>query len=150
MKKRIDNKEGLLLYARILIIGFIVNLIWENAQAFLYTGYSGFKEHFWACFVASIVDALVILLIYLFFALYYKNLFWPRRNSLIRYTFVAVIGGALAVGFELWALEKGEWSYARNMPVVVGIGLSPLIQLMTLPALTYSISLRGIRSRMIG
>lgn len=138
------------LYTRVLVIGFLVNLVWENAQAFLYEGYGGFIEHFWTCLVASVVDALVILLVYLLLSLAYRDLFWPRRNSYARYAVVALIGGALAVGFELWALAKEEWDYAESMPLVLGVGLSPLIQLMVLPVLTYFISLRGIRSPMIG
>lgn len=132
----------IVLCTRILVIGFLVNLVWENAQAFLYAGYGGFIEHFWVCFVASVMDALVILLVYLLLALAYKDAYWPRYDSYVRYAVVAAIGGALAVGFELWALETGEWEYTPLMPVVPGlrVGLSPLVQLMVLPVLTYRIS----------
>ena len=125
----------------ILAIGFLVNLVWENAQAFLYVGYRGFIEHFWTCFVASVIDALVILLVYLILALIYKDLYWPRRNTYVRYMVVALAGGTLALGFELWALTVGEWNYTGLMPVLPGleVGLSPLIQLILLPILTYHI-----------
>lgn len=133
----------LLLSAWILVIGFVVNLIWENAQAFLYIGYGGFWPHFWICFIASVVDAVVILLVYLVLALIYKDLYWPRHNSYIRYTFVGLIGAALAVGFEKWALKTGEWDYTDSMPLVpvLEVGLSPLLQLVLLPVLTYYVSL---------
>lgn len=147
-KGHIKTKNGnlLALSVWILLIGFLVNLVWENAQAFLYAGYGGFESHFWICFVASVVDALVILLVYLLLALVYRNLHWPMHNTYVRYGAVALIGGALAIGFELWALWKGEWNYTTAMPVILGVGLSPLIQLIFLPVLTYIISLRGIRS----
>ena len=137
----------MMLCARIFVIGFLVNLVWENAQGFLYVGYRGFVEHFWACFVASVIDALVILLVYLVLALVYQELYWPRRNTSVRYVVVALLGGALAVGFELWALAVGEWSYTPLMPVVpgLGVGLSPLVQLMVLPVLTYHLSARRTR-----
>lgn len=133
------------LCVRILVTGFLVNLVWENAQAFLYVGYGGFWEHFWVCFVASVIDALVILLVYVLLALVYKHMYWPRHNSLVRYAVVALIGGALAVSFEIWALEKEEWTYTGLMPVVPGleVGFSPLIQLMVLPVLTYNLSLKS-------
>ncbi|WP_345157950.1 hypothetical protein [Pontibacter saemangeumensis] len=132
------------LCARILVIGFLVNLVWENAQGFLYVGYGGFWEHFWVCFVASVIDALVILLVYLALALIYHDLYWPKHSTSVRYAVVALVGGALAVGFELWALATGEWSYTALMPLipVLEVGLSPLAQLMVLPVLTYYISMR--------
>ena len=138
------DHSPIVLCARILVIGFLVTLIWENAQGILYVDYRGFVEHFWACFVASVIDALVILLVYLVLALLYRDLYWPRRNTSVRYVVVALIGGVLAVGFELWALAVGEWSYAPLMPVVpgLGVGLSPLVQLMVLPVLTYHLSAR--------
>lgn len=110
----------------IFAIGFLVNLVWENAQAFLYVGYRNFIEHFWVSFVASVIDGLVILLVYLVLALLYKDLNWPRHNTFVRYAIVALVGGALAVGFELWALatkEWGykEWGYTALMPVVPGL-----------------------------
>ncbi|MCJ8167129.1 hypothetical protein MKJ04_19975 [Pontibacter sp. E15-1] len=130
--------------AWIFAVGFLVNLVWENAQAFLYVSYGGFWKHFWVCFIASIIDGLVILLVYLVLALLYKDIYWPRHNMFVRYALVALVGGALAVGFELWALATGEWNYTALMPVVPGleVGLSPLAQLMVLPILSYHISLR--------
>ncbi|PRY13828.1 hypothetical protein CLV24_105198 [Pontibacter ummariensis] len=143
------GRGAVILSAWILAIGFLVNLVWENAQAFLYVGYGGFMEHFWICFVASVIDALVILLVYLVLALVYKDLYWPGHNTIVRYAVLALIGGALAVGFELWALAVGEWNYTCLMPVLPGleVGLSPLIQLMVLPVLTYHLSLRMTRKK---
>lgn len=140
------GRGAVILSAWILAIGFLVNLLWENAQAFLYVGYRGFIEHFWICFVASVIDALVILLVYLVLALVYKDIYWPRHYTIVRYAVVALIGGALAVGFEIWALEKEEWAYTALMPVVPGlkVGLSPLIQLIVLPVITYYTSMRGL------
>lgn len=132
------------LYFYIFLIGFFTNLIWENAQAFLYEGYGGFIHHFMPCFIASIIDALVILLVYFLLALFYHDIYWPKHNRSLRYLVVVLIGGILAVGFELWALTKGEWAYTGLMPVVpyIGVGLSPLLQLMLLPVLTYHLSLK--------
>ena len=42
------RKFSLLLY--IFIIGFLLNLIWENFQAPLYEGFTNFWEHFMMCF----------------------------------------------------------------------------------------------------
>jgi flagellar biosynthesis protein FlhB len=64
----------LLLY--IFIIGFLLNLVWKNAQAPLYEGYGSFWQHFMICFWASLVDAGVILLLYVLLAAWYRDFFW--------------------------------------------------------------------------
>lgn len=131
-----------------LLVGFGLNLVWENAQAFLYDGYGDFVEHFWICFVAAVIDGLVVLLLYLLLTLIYQDLYWPRRNRKTRYAVAALIAGVLAVGFELWALKTGAWEYTPRMPVVpeLGIGLSPLVQLVVLPVLTYHITLATVKA----
>lgn len=47
-------------------------------------GYGGFVEHFWICFVAAVIDGLVILLLDVLLNLVYQDLYWPRRNRKTR------------------------------------------------------------------
>lgn len=154
MKHRLKTKESrdtmsvsiLLLCGYILSIGFFLNLVWENAQAPLYTGYNGFFRHFWVCFVASIVDAFVLLLLYMLFALFTQNLLWPKSGRYWLFVVLILIGGALAVSFEKWALEQEQWSYTEQMPLVpvLKVGLLPLLQLMVLSGIVFYISAKAI------
>ncbi|QCR25313.1 hypothetical protein C1N53_22620 (plasmid) [Pontibacter sp. SGAir0037] len=66
------------------------------------------------------------------------------------YAVAALIGGALATGFKLWALKTGVWEYTPRMSMVpvLRIELLPLIQLMVLPVLTYHISLAIVKAEM--
>lgn len=141
-------KRKVYLLLLILAIGFLANLIWENAQAFMYEGYTDFLSHFLVCFIATIVDALVILLMYLLFAAAYKDIYWMKCWNGKNISILLLIGGTLAVGFEKWALVKAEWRYNELMPIVplLDIGFSPLLQLMILPFITYYFSYLILKS----
>jgi hypothetical protein len=141
------KKVRLILY--IIIIGFLLNLIWENAQAPLYEGYESFWQHFMICFWASLVDVAVILLIYGLFAIWYKDFFWITYMNWKIGTLLITAGGIIAVGFEYWAFESGTWAYTENMPIVPVLmtGLSPLLQMMLLPLLTFWLSYKLVIKR---
>ncbi|WP_157593602.1 hypothetical protein [Pontibacter actiniarum] len=144
-------KRLLLVSGAVLVIGFSLNLIWENAQAPLYQGYSGLFGHFWICFVASLVDALVLLLLYTLFAVFNHSPYWPLNAKLWQYILLSFTGGVIAVGFEKWALAVEQWFYTDEMPMVplLHVGWLPLLQLMILPSLTYYISAITIKLRLI-
>lgn len=126
----------------VLAIGFLLNLVWENAQAPLYKSYTGFTSHFWACFVASVVDALVTLLLFVLFAQFTHTLCWRYRVTSWRPLLLIIAGGVIAVWFEKWALEHGAWAYTDAMPMtpILQVGLLPVLQLMLLPYVTFRAS----------
>lgn len=123
----------------IFIIGFLLNLIWENVHAPLFEGFTNFWDHFMICFWASLVDAATILLLYGLVVFWYKDLYWFRYMNWKVALILIMAGGAIAVGFEYWAFAIDYWAYAEEMPVVpyLGVGLSPLLQMMLLPLLTF-------------
>ena len=123
----------------VLVIGFSLNLIWENAQAPLYRGCNGFFRHFWTYLVASVVDALVLLLLYTLFAVFNQRLNWPLHVKLWQYGLLSLVGGLLAVWFEKRALAREHWSYTHNMTIVLilYVGVLPLLQLALLSCLTF-------------
>lgn len=130
-----------------LFIGFLTNLVWENAQAFLYEGYTGFLAHFMICLVAAVVDALVILLLYFFIAIIYRDIYWIQRWNWKPILLLIVLSGMIAIVFEKWALSRNEWNYTNAMPVVplLHVGLLPLLQLMVLPVLTFYITSKVLK-----
>lgn len=139
--QKVENVKKPHLLLLVFIIGFLTNMVWENAQAFLYEGYTGFLSHFMICFIATIVDALVILLFYLCIAVIRRDMYWIQYWDWKLINLLMIAGGVVVVGFEKWALLKGEWSYTEAMPVVpfLEVGLLPLLQLMILPVLTFYI-----------
>lgn len=140
------GKYGLML--AIFLIGFLLNLLWENVQAPLYEGYNSFWGHFMLCFWASLVDALVILLLYGLLAAWYRDFFWVEHLNWKAAALLVLSGALIAVGFELWAFETGTWAYSEKMPVIpfLQTGLAPLLQMMLLPLLTLCLVKRLIKS----
>jgi len=56
-------------------IAFILHIIWENAQAPLFQGYTSFTQHFPICFLGTIGDVVFTLFIYLLVSLLVKRKF---------------------------------------------------------------------------
>jgi hypothetical protein len=81
--------------------------------------------------VASIGDGLWIIILYWLTAVQAKNPTWIQRPTKTNlYTF-AGLGLIAAAGIEVWAHITDAWSYGSAMPEILGIGVSPLIQLTT-------------------
>lgn len=138
------KKSRLLLY--ITVIGFLLNLFWEVVQRPLYEGYEGFLDTFFTCLWASVVDVLAILVFWVLFASFYKDPFWIKNINWKAASLLILLGGAVAVGFEQLAHRESYWLYTDAMPVVpyLDTGLSPLLQMMLLPLLTFWLSSRFI------
>jgi hypothetical protein len=57
----------------IIIIAFVLNFVWEITQMPLYQGYAFDAKHIAFCGLASVADAIMVLLLYLVFATLYKQ-----------------------------------------------------------------------------
>lgn len=125
-------------------ISFLLNAVWENAQAPLYQGYSNFWQHFPICSTASLGDVLIILILYFVLAAINRNIFWIANISRADIVIVIALGSLVGIGIEKWALAIGHWQYSSNMPLIpyVEVGLLPVLQMSLLPFLTYYISKR--------
>jgi hypothetical protein len=134
-----EVKNGARVILVVAAIGFLTNLVWEVAQAPLYGGFISFSRNFFMCFIASIVDAVTILLIYMGFAAYYRDLKWLNRFSWKDVVLVMAVGFLIAVIYEKWAFALDLWSYTPRMPMVpaIEVGLLPVLQMMLLPPLTF-------------
>jgi len=123
-----------------LLTAFALNLVWENAQAFLFRGYGGFARHFWICFVGTLGDIIIVAAIYGAVALLWRDATWYRQISMGQVAFVVMLGITIAVAIEAWALASGRWAY-DGMPLVpfTGIGLVPVLQMVILPPLIFAI-----------
>ncbi len=137
----------------IFAVAFLLNFIWENAQAPLYQGYISFWQHFWICLPASLWDAGYVTLLYLAIALVHRDWFWfPKINNnkrSDRYVYcygaftIAIIAVSLTIAtiIEWNALAKGKWAYSAAMPLVpiIHVGLTPFLQLAILSLVTYTV-----------
>lgn len=94
------------------------------------------------CGLASVADAIMVLLIYFVLALIYKDPLWIKHLNLKRTLIIVLLGGTGAVLAEIGHLSQDNWAYASSMPIIpfINVGLSPILQFMFLPVLSYYLS----------
>jgi len=112
-----------------------VNYAWELAQTPLYTGVD-FPGAAWHCFVASLGDGLLVLLIYAAVAVGVRSRDWYMHPAAASYIATAAAGLAVGVAVEWWGLHVARrWQYSELMPIIPGadVGLAPILQMLMLP-----------------
>ena len=127
-----------------LISAFLLNYAWEVIQMPLYKDAPFTIQHIAFCGLASVADAIMVLLIYFGFALIYKDPLWIKAATVPRIFFLILVGGIGAIIAEIGHVSAGNWAYDRIMPIipVFDVGLSPVLQFMLLPACIYYLSFK--------
>lgn len=122
--------------AYIFFVAFGLNLVWENLHVFLYESYKGGSITELILVRAALFDAFVIMLIMVPF-LYVPLL---RQKSWL----IFLVGIVVGICNEWYGLGTGRWVYDSLMPIVpiVGVGLTPLLQLGVLGFASYLIQER--------
>jgi hypothetical protein len=117
-------------------LAFVLNLAWEIAQVRLYTIWAAADgmSVAWALFHCSLGDVLIALAMFVLAGMVLRRLDWPASRPLAG-SAIAVIG---AVAFTAWSewynvYRADNWSYTASMPMIFGIGLTPLLQWLILP-----------------
>ena len=117
-------------------LAFALHLAWEIAQVRLYTIWSTADgmSIAWALLHCSLGDVLIALVMFALAGIALRRVNWPASRP---YTggAIVVIG---AMAFTVWSewynvYRVGNWGYAASMPVIFGIGLSPLLQWLIVP-----------------
>jgi hypothetical protein len=141
MKRKIIE-FGLTLLS-IFVFAFLLNYLWESYHAvFLYEAHDFNAEKYVRMLsYVSAVDGSLILTIYLFMSLLWKDMIWLRKMNRRQAGFVYAAGlmiAALIEYREVFVLKA--WSYTPLMLTVFGIGLSPLLQLSSTALLAFWIT----------
>ena len=125
------------------VFAFLLNYPWEFLQVPLYLGmanaphWEGIKR----CTLATVGDALIMLVCYWAVVVVARTRWWVLRPSAPQLTGFAASGVVIAVVVEHFALQSNDpnwsWRYAPSMPIVplIGTGLAPLLQWLVLPPL---------------
>ena len=117
-------------------LAFALNLTWEIAHLRLYTLWASADalSVAWAVFHCTLGDVAIALAMFALAAIMLGAKDWPASRPWIGGAIV--VTGALA--YTVWSewynvYRAGSWSYTESMPLVFGIGLSPLLQWLILP-----------------
>ena len=123
------------------VLAFLLNFAWELGHYSLYKGFVYDGPHVAFLGLASLADTIMAGLLYFGFALIYKDGSWIQRLTVSRTTWLILAGGLGAATSEMAHLSAGNWAYTDRMPLVFGIGLTPLPQFSMLPLLVYRLGL---------
>ena len=122
------------------VLAVLLNLIWEVAQISAYDfPESSLVTNVLGCFVPTLGDGLMILMIYWTGWLVFREFQWILRPGLKGYLLIMAAGLILALIVEWNALYRtGAWAYSEQMITIpiLGVGLLPGLQMMVLPPAT--------------
>lgn len=121
---------------RIWFTAFILNAVWELLHVRLYT-VGGMPVEMIRLFQSIFFDAWIVLGLYSFMAFCLRDRGWYRTARPMNYVVLALLGAVVALSVEAHAVYWADrWEYRSIMPTIMGIGVSPLLQMMVLPSLT--------------
>ena len=117
-------------------LAFALNLAWEIAQVRLYTIWAeadGLSTA-WALLHCSLGDVVISLSMFALAGMVLRRADWPASHPWTGGVIV-VIGAIAYTAWSEWynVYRAGNWGYTASMPVIFGIGLSPLLQWLILP-----------------
>lgn len=137
-------------FAILFVQAFLLNFVWEVTQMPLYlsTGmgerdnYIRFLSIHWR---VSLFDALTIIIAYLLVGLIMQNIRWGITKNKIAWSvfILGLLGWQILVEY-LSVYVYHRWAYAASMPLVFGIGISPLFQMIFLGALVILFSRQAL------
>lgn len=121
------------------LLAFVLNGFWEVAQLPLYTLWQDTDRGRVVSYVLHCIagDVLIATVLFLLAAAMFRDFAWPVRRPW-RGGLIVVAGGLVYTGFSEWynVYQARAWAYAGSMPLVFGIGLTPLLQWLVVPVLT--------------
>ncbi|MGH7966973.1 MAG: hypothetical protein ACRERD_34985 [Candidatus Binatia bacterium] len=136
--------------ATIFAVAVLFNYPWELAQAPLYVGMNSFSTTWWHCFVASVGDGVLVLLILVVGWVVLRRRDWFVHPGVRAYAVMLVTGLVIGVSVEWAAVHVAErWAYTARMPLVpgLGIGIVPIAQMLVLPPLIFRVVVAWGRAR---
>jgi hypothetical protein len=118
------------------VLAFILNLVWEIGHVRLYTIWmqADNVRIALAVFHCSLGDVVVALAMFALAGLLLRRADWPASRAWPG-TMIVVIGAMAFTAWSEWynVYRAGNWGYTASMPLIFGIGLSPLLQWLILP-----------------
>jgi len=110
------------LMIKIFFVGFFINLLYELLHSLLYKTCleAPLKKYVYLMLKASAFDGLAIAIIYFF-----------TFSVFTSYQLLIFIIASLVFAYiwEIYSLKKRKWEYANSMPKILGVGVTPLVQL---------------------
>lgn len=88
----------------------------------------------------SLKDALMVVLIYLVIGMFLRNGSWAKIGNVGWAVLIVALPVWQAVIEYYSVYIYGRWGYAESMPLIYGIGLLPILQMLILPSIAILLS----------
>ncbi len=123
----------------VFIIALILNLVWEFTHAILYKTClkMNIRDEAKLLYKMSTKDAILVTVFYVLSGVIFNNInpfiHLPQLFTFIGFTIV------FAYFDERISIKKGRWKYAKDMPLLLKVGITPLVELAITGTITLAI-----------
>jgi hypothetical protein len=127
--------------------GFFVAFLWEMLQMPFYSmdGLSAWRVTVY-CGLASLADAGIMVFAYFVASCTAKDRYWLQSSEWPQLVTFLGVGQVVTITLEFIALRSPwGWSYSESMPVLMGIGLIPVLMWILVPLLALALAVRSAR-----
>ena len=133
-------------------LAFVLNLVWEISHVGLYTLWKeadGLRIA-WSVFHCTVGDVLIALAMFALAAIVLWRADWPVSRPWTGGLIVVIAAMAFTAWSEWYNVYRvGAWNYTTSMPLIFGIGLTPLLQWLILPPVMV-VGYRTLRPMLFG
>ena len=125
-------RKILLALSTVFIFAYLLNYVWESFHAvFLYQDHD-FRAEMYVLMLnyVAAVDSIFIVGIYVFVAAFWWDALWLKKMDIKKAGAIVATGLLVAslIEYRKVVILK-TWTYLPAMPTILGIGISPLLQL---------------------
>lgn len=117
-------------------VAYALHFAWEMGQGALFATMD--RLPFWTatawCARAAGWDVVISAAAYLAAAPAARRFLWIRERAWWAFAIYFAVGLGVTIAIERWAIDVGRWRYRDAMPAIDGIGLTPLLQWIVVPA----------------
>lgn len=132
----------------ILLFAYALHFAWEMAHASLFAPMDRlpFLQATAWCAQAAAWDVVISVAAYAAAALAARRVLWIHHPTRWPYAIYFAVGLAITIAIERWAIAADRWQYREAMPTIAGIGLTPLLQWIVIPAVLLVVIRRVTRT----
>lgn len=91
------------------VVAVLFNYPWERVQSSLYVGMDGANAASWLCLLASLIDGLLVLVIFTTGCFIFRRRDWFKNPGISGYVLMVVTGFMISIGVEWATLHLGQW-----------------------------------------
>lgn len=123
----------------LIIVSFIAHFVWEYFHFGLYTDYDHWTGRLPVYVLATVGDVLYTLGAFALVAAIKKSYEWISNATVADYLMLVTLGCLIALLVEYKGLALDRWEYRPEMPLIplLGVGLSPILQMAILLPVTF-------------